>query len=313
MSFERVREKFIAWLKLARLQFYPMALISYTIGAVAANKIEHEFNLSVHLIGYICIFLIELCTVFCNEYFDFPTDSINKNAGIFTGGSGMLFAGRIKSNEIKTAILIILCLIFIFGYLLLQASKDVSGLSIAVILLTGLFLGLGYTIPPLKFSYRGLGEIIVAVTFSPYLILCGYFFQTNNLNSSLPWLMSIPLFFAILPAIILAGIPDHQSDRTVLKKTLSVVIGQKAAATASICFALLAAIAGVSLWYLKIISGTIGITIFIVIPHAIILGLAVYKLIKSDNYNRKINKIMMLALTYILWFGLVPLIYLIWV
>ena len=173
MSLSLVKDKIFSWLKLARLQFYPMAWIAYTIGAASAARLEQEFDSKVYILGYVCVLLIELCTVFCNEYFDFPTDSINRNASLFTGGSRVLVAQKLSFSEIRAAIFVTICLLLIFGYLLARAFE--SAFSVIVILLIGLFLGSGYTALPFKFSYRGLGEVVVAVTFGPYLIISGFF------------------------------------------------------------------------------------------------------------------------------------------
>lgn len=48
------------------------------------------------------MFLIEFCTVLCNEYFDLPSDKINKNYSMFTGGSRMIVIGNIKSEQVKS-------------------------------------------------------------------------------------------------------------------------------------------------------------------------------------------------------------------
>ncbi len=313
MSFEALKNKIKAWLKLARPHFYPLSLVSYTIGAASANKITDKFDLAVYLNGFTCVFLIELGTVFCNEYFDYPTDRLNKNASLFTGGSRMLVNGKIQPSEIKTAILIITGLLPVFGYLLLRVSLDISKTFVIVMLFLGVFLGYGYTIPPLKLSYRGAGEITVAFTYGPYLILLGYVLQTNSWNNGLIWLISIPLFLAILPSIILAGIPDRISDKLVSKRTLSVIAGPKGASIAAVCLVFLAAISGILLFFWTMDSTILRITLLFIPAHAIILALAVFKFIRSRNYDIKINTIMILALTYILWFGLIPLTYFVWV
>lgn len=82
--------KFYAWLKIARIQFYPMTFIAYGLGAVCAFITFHRFSISIFLLGYTALFLVELCAILANEYYDYDTDRINKNFSIFTGGSRIL-------------------------------------------------------------------------------------------------------------------------------------------------------------------------------------------------------------------------------
>ena len=174
-------------------------------------------------------------------------------------------------------------------------------------LLIGVFLGLGYTAPPFKLSYRGLGELTVGLTHSPYVILCGYIFQGGSWESPLPWLLCLPLFFATLGAITLAGIPDRLADQAVSKKVLAVIFGPRGAVILASFFVCIAAISGMLLWYFRIIQGIRGGMILFVIPHGLILLFVLFKLIQSRNYDRKIDGIMTLSLSYIIWFGIIPL------
>src|SRR5690625_7040256 len=73
-------------------------------------------------------------------------------------------------------------------------------------------ISLGYTLPPLRLSYRTLGEIDVGLTHSIGVMLCGFLFQGGPFDHPFPWMISIPLFLSIVPAIILAGIPDYAAD-----------------------------------------------------------------------------------------------------
>ena len=70
-------------------------------------------------------------------------------------------------------------------------------------------LALAYTVPPLKLSHRGFGEIDVALTHSAGAILAGYVAQGGTWTDSAPWLLSLPLGLAVLPSILLAGCPDR--------------------------------------------------------------------------------------------------------
>jgi len=303
-----MREKVLAWIKLIRLHFYPMTWIAYSMGAMAASRNLKKWNLEVYWIGYLVLFFIELSTILTNEYYDYGTDRLNKNAGPFTGGTRVLVEGKLGFAEVRAGIWASLLLAVSFGYFLIRIDEQVSSFLILLLILLGLFLGLGYTAPPLKFSYRGLGEITVGFTHSPYVILSGYLFQGSSWADPLPWVLSIPLFLATLPAIILAGIPDRLADREVSKKVITVLWGPREAVILAAFLACLASLSGFFLWYFQIIPGSASKLIWFAFPHAITLLLALFRLMKSGNYDRRIDGIMALALSYIIWFGLIPLI-----
>ncbi len=306
MIFKRFGAKALSWLKISRLHFYPLPLIMYSLGTAAVYSMYRKFNLGIYVLGYVFIFLIELCSVITNEYFDFKTDSQNKNPGPFNGGSRVLVEGRLEFREVKAAIVSLLLSIVGTGYVLIKISSDVRPLLMISLLSIGLFLGLGYTLPPLKFSYRGIGEVVVAVTFSPYLILCGYTFQSGVWRDAFPWLISLPLLFAILSAITLSGVPDFQADRAAQKRTLAVIFGQRMAIILSVINISIAALAWIGLYYFKILKGWSSVSIFFVLVHASFLLIVLLKLIHSEHFDRKINGVMTFALSYMLWFSLIP-------
>lgn len=258
--------------------------------------------------GYVCLLFIEAVSVLVNEYYDYSTDCLNKNAGIFTGGSRVLVEGGLTFDEVKKGIYLFLGLIFIAGCLFILLHKTLL-FPVLILLLLGLFLGLGYTRMPFKFAYRGLGEIVVGLTHSPYLIVCGYIFQGGKWNHPLPWLLSMPLFFAVLAAILLADIPDYLADKAAGKKTCAVIFGPRITAVIALCCSLAAAASGISLWYFMLFKGFLGSVIWIVFPHALINAMSILKFIKTAQYNKKIDAIMQSALVYILWFGVIPLVY----
>jgi 4-hydroxybenzoate polyprenyltransferase len=311
MSFAAFGRKLLAWLKIARLHFYLMAWIGYTLGTMAASMASGNFHLRIYVLGYLFLFLAELGTVLLNEYYDYASDRINANRSVFTGGSGMLVGGHISPGELKAGIAVTLFLILNMGTILMLSVNRNTLFFAALFIFLGLMLGLGYTVPPIKFCYRGMGEIVVGFTFSFYVILGGYGLQGGRWNDPFPWLLGLPLFFATLAPITLSGIPDFKADRRVSKKTIAHIFGPSKAAILSLCFISAAAAAGIMLLYLGVLGGLIGWVVYIAIPHCIIIWFAVLKLIKSGDYDRRINSIMALSLTYIIWFGLIPLLHLI--
>ena len=308
MTADKRMGKFLAWLRITRLQFYPMTWLAYTLGSVAYSAAWGKLNLVFYFLGYLILFLIELCTILANEYFDYPSDLKNANFSMFTGGTRVLVQGHLSFGDVRNGILIILATIPVFAFVLLKISAGVSQSAIAILLFCGLLFGLGYTVPPLKFSYRGVGELVVAATHSLYVILCGFVFQGGLWKDPLPWLLSIPLFFAVLAGNTLAGIPDRQADLAVMKKSIAVMFGSRLAilvAIWSVCMAFLTAIALVNLQVIRLSPFYWWLLVF---PHGLVLLYFLLRLLRSNDFDRRIDVIMALALGYIIWFGLLPLI-----
>ena len=264
-----------------------MTFVAYSLGAAIANSKGLEFSRSVYLLGYGYLFLLELCAVVSNELWDLPTDRINRNASPFNGGSRVLVEGRLSPEEVKTFLIRTLCLLVGSGILLVFACDPTSRIRVIVLLIAGAFMGLGYTIPPIKFSYRGLGELVVGLTHSPYVILCGFVFQSGSWADPTPWIMSAPLFFAVLAAITLSGVPDQRADKRAFKKTLSVVFGEQTACLLAVLFATLAVVIGTLVWHFQMMAGSGGLLVVIATPHWALLLTAIFFLI---SFCRKIQK-----------------------
>lgn len=304
------REKFwnsvVPWLKALRLQFYPMTFAAYATGAFAAISQGYNYESLQFWLGYCWIFLLEIATVFTNDYYDFQTDKQNSNFGPFNGGSRVLVEDELKPIALKKGALLALALSALAAGLLLTSLSGPFWLTLIFIVLF-FTIALGYTVPPLKLSYRGLGELDVAITHSIAVIFGGYIFQEGNPADALPWLLSIPIFFAILPSITLAGIPDYEADSAVQKKTLAVRFGRKGAAKLAAAFTAVAALLLVLWKETEVVPGAYGNAIYGAVLHAILLLVLLYQYIQSPEPASRINKLMIVSLTYLLWFVLIPL------
>ncbi|ELR72297.1 NAD(P)H dehydrogenase (quinone) [Fulvivirga imtechensis AK7] len=301
----KVRDKIATWLKALRLQFYPMTLVAYATGALGAIHLGHSYNSLIFWIGFFWIFLVEAATVLTNDYYDYRSDKQNKFHSPFTGGSRVLVEKELTFKENRSASLATLILSIVLAGLLFMETT-ISGKSAALMAVPYL-LALGYTAPPLKLSYHGWGELDVGITHSILVVLCGYVFQGGNVLDPFPWLLSIPLFLAILPSIILAGIPDYEADKAVSKKTIAVKIGRKNAAKVALTFVVFATVAGIAWHVFDLLPGAYSLAIFMIVPHALIIVYLLLRYIKNPSPPPRINSLMIATLSYILWFGLIPL------
>lgn len=295
------------WLKAIRLQFYPMSFIAYTVGAYGAAAGGAGFDRTVFWIGYAWLFFLEVATVLSNDYFDFKSDTRNKFFSPFTGGSRVLVEKLLDFRQVRVAIIITLLLSFIsLGSIFLITSIPVVSF---VMVCGALFiLAIGYTVPPVKLSYRGLGELTVGITHSFALIVCGYMFQGGNVTDNFSWLLGLPLFLGVLPSIILAGIPDREADRSVEKRTLAVRFGKRGAAKLAIICTIMAALATIIFSITNVYPDAFRGILIPVIPHSILLIFLLSKYIRKENPPERIDGLLVAALTYIFWFGVIPLI-----
>jgi 1,4-dihydroxy-2-naphthoate octaprenyltransferase len=296
-----------SWLKAIRLQFYPMTLLAYATGALGAETNGYGFQSFLFWLGYLWLFLLEMATVLINEYVDFQSDQQNQFFSPFTGGSRVIVDKLLSFSQIKRGIYVSLGLSFlVLGFLLLA----VSGSWPIVVFTCGVLyvLALGYTAPPLRLSYRGLGEIDVGLTHSFFVVLCGYLFQGGNVGDALPWLLSIPLWLAVLPSILLAGIPDYDADKAVCKKTLAVRLSKKGAAVLALVFTWLAAVVAGAFQVFHILPEVFGILAWVVIPHAGLLHVLIWRYLHKATAPSRIDVLLVASLTYIIWFALIPFI-----
>lgn len=302
---EQLRHKVGAWLKGLRLQFYPMTWLAYTAGALAAAPVDGVFGNPLFWFGYLCLFLLEVATVLINEAVDLPSDRNNRFYSTFTGGSRVLVEGLLSLRELRIGIAVAL-LAFLASAAWLLSLMSASAPAVVSVLGVLTILAIGYTAPPLKFCYRGLGELDVAVTHSIGVILCGYVFLGGAWNDALPWLLGLPLLLAIVPSITLSGIPDLEADAAAGKRTLAVRLGQRGALMLAIAFTLLAAGAGLAWQIMNMGEGAFAGIAYVVIPHAALLSWLLLKRIEAGKPSGRIDGLMLASLTYVLWFGLFP-------
>jgi len=303
---QRLGRKVASWLKAIRLQFYPMTWLAYAIGALAAARITDRFDGATFWSGLLCFFFIEVATVLANEHYDFESDCRNRNHGPFTGGSRVLVTGALSFREVRRGVAAALALALL-GALWLIASTG-AGAAIVLLLLGAMTaLALGYTVPPLKLSYRGLGELDVGVTHSAGAILCGFVFQGGSWTAAEPWLLSLPLFLAVLPGITLSGVPDHDADRAVGKRTLAIRAGIRGAYGIAALCAILAAAAALGLQQLSGLGHLFTGIEYGVVPHAALVLYLLARQTRREPQAMRIDGLMLASLSYTLWFVAVPL------
>ncbi len=293
------------WVAATRLQFHPMAFLAYWVGALAATG-GAPLGLAAFWLGYAAVFLLEAATVFVNDIGDFESDRRNRFWGPMTGGSRVLVTGALTYSALKRGAVVALALSFMAAAALLTVP-GVAAWPAAVVYGAFGVLAIGYTAPPLKLCHRGLGELDVALTHSFGVMMLGAAAQGGRLTAAGPLLLAIPLALAVLPAIILSGIPDQDADLAANKRTLVVRLGTRRALGLAAVSALSAAAAATALRHLAGVEALAGIEVAASV-HAIVLSMMIVRETRHGDRARRIDRLLAGTLGYILWFCVVPLV-----
>lgn len=215
------RERSPAWrllrvLSLVRYRFFLYAgLLPYLLGAAWAYAIEGQFDGAIFWNGFAGVVLAVVGVEAFNEYFDarMGTDRIFNPADlppitIVTFWLGVFaFAGALGVGV----------------YLAWR-----GGWPILVFALLGGAAAIFYEAPPIRWSYRGLGEAIIALAYGPWMVLGSLYLHTRSIAVDAFWASLVPAFLIMALAVVNA-IPDFHQDRLVGKRNLVVRLGRRRA------------------------------------------------------------------------------------
>ncbi len=293
------------WLQAMRLQFYPLTFLAYLAGALAAGHGQPTaLHWSAFTWGYLTLFLLEVATVFSNDIFDRESDLRNRFYGLFSGGSRVLIERKIGVQRLGIAAVVAAVLAAVCGGLAVAAAAT-HDIFPAVALLSLGVLAIGYTVPPLKLSHRGLGELDVCFTHSFGVMVCGHLLQGGRWDDAVPWLMGLPLFGAILPSILLAGIPDREADQMVGKRTLVVMLGTQWTLALAAASAVMSVILALAWTEFGMVHGAYTSGNWIAVPLGAFLVWRLFHARHRIKHHPRVDGLITLALLLALWFSLV--------
>jgi 1,4-dihydroxy-2-naphthoate octaprenyltransferase len=207
-------------LRTTRLPFLTATLVPVTLGILIAAS-HGSFDLVAALLTVIGASFVQLGLNVANDVFDTMSgaDDANVTPTQFSGGSRVIQYGLVSLRQMATLSSVFYSLAGLIGLILLATHGSSALLVIGVV---GFIVSLGYTAPPLKFVYRGLGEIAVALGFGPFMLLGAYVVQTRGALAWEPFVASIPVALLVALILYVNEIPDRRSDARAGKRTLPV-------------------------------------------------------------------------------------------
>ena len=203
-------------LTLVRYRFFLFAgLLPYLLGAAWAYGVAGVFDAAMFWSGLGGVVFAVIGVEAYNEYFDArmgtdrvfnPQDVPPVTDAVFWIGTAA-FAAALAVGVYLTARV---------------------GWPILAFALLGGAAAIFYEAPPIRWSYRGLGEAVIALAYGPWMVLGSLYLHSREISWS-ALLASLVPGLLIMALAVVNAIPDFHQDRLVGKRNLVVRLGRERA------------------------------------------------------------------------------------
>ena len=200
----------------------------YGLGALAAVRRGHPFDVASFLLGQLAVSSIQLMTHYANDYFDFDADRANRTPTRWSGGSRVLVNGELPRGVALHAAIVVGAVAPVALVCLVLSARRFPAEAIVLMALMQA-LAWFYSAPPLRLHSRGLGEATTALVVPVLTPVSAFVIQAGELEW-FPIALAVPLAFLQFVMLLSIEFPDHAGDRAVGKRNLVVLLGPNAAA-----------------------------------------------------------------------------------
>ena len=213
-----------AWWRLSRIPFLFVGILPLILGFVLAWNGGYRGDYQLCLLSLIAVVLILWMTYYLGEWNDLQGDRLNHQRNRFSGGSRVLVEGILP---VWVSLLLgYMCLVtaIVIGLILFLHHR--TGPWTLPLGAVGILCGFFYSSKPFRWSYRGIGEILIGVCYGWLPIATGFYLLSGFFSQQV-LLVSIPIGLSVFNVILINEFPDEAADRAVGKKNLVVRFGKE--------------------------------------------------------------------------------------
>jgi 1,4-dihydroxy-2-naphthoate octaprenyltransferase len=215
---------FVLFIRMTRPVFLVGGVFQYALGAGIARYLGHTLDWTAYFVGQAWVTFMQVSVHYLNEYFDAPADAHNANRTPFSGGSGLLGEGRGKLPRRVALLSAVTMLTAVAVVTFIMIRLGLVRAPLVVIMVLGFLGSFFYSVPPVRLSHSGYGELTAAVLFANLVPAFGFLLQAEDLPRLLS-MATFPLTFLGIAMILALEFPDYAADQKTLKTTLLVRIG----------------------------------------------------------------------------------------
>ncbi len=230
--------KIVIWIKASRALYTITVLLPCCIGAIMAWYEGYPLRWHLLALTLVAMMFANIGTNFTNDYFDFKSgvDKLDKGR-VYKKGAEVLYENPLAESGSVDGF----SLYFFSPTTVLLSALISLGITAAIGLyfvltvdwrilpigLVGILLGFFYTAPPLRFGYRGWGDLVCFLCNGPLAVLGTYFLFTGTVSAPAV-LVSVVVGLLVTAILYIGNVPDAEADRQVGKRTISVILGRAA-------------------------------------------------------------------------------------
>ena len=199
------------WWRAFRFHYSSASFMPGILGGMIAWAVDVKFLPVYFLLVMLGLLLNHMALNMTDDYYDFrhlvdvfATDGKNP----YTGGSGLLSSGLIQPQEMRQVFVTFYVIAIGIGVFL----GVMRGPFILLLLAIGFFCAYFYTAPPIRFGYRGFGELAQLLCFGPGIGIGAYFVQAQRISWEAFW-GTLPFGLMLFAMITINEIPDYFEDR----------------------------------------------------------------------------------------------------
>jgi 1,4-dihydroxy-2-naphthoate octaprenyltransferase len=218
----------VAWRRALRLYFVIPSILPALLGGVIAWAQGHPLHVFHFILVVLGVTLNHFGLNLVDDVLDYR-HAVDLKKGdeknFFSGGSGVLPEGLLRDTDMLKAAAACFGITAGIGAYLTYAC----GWPVLMLGLFGMASSIFYTTPPVRYGYRGFGELGLLVNFGPVIVMGSYYVQAQTFALE-PFIASLVPGLMMWSMIIINEIPDYEADTTGGKWNLVARFGRKTGA-----------------------------------------------------------------------------------
>jgi 1,4-dihydroxy-2-naphthoate octaprenyltransferase len=213
MSDDKVKPGPGVWFAATRPFSFTASVTPVLIGAAWAFQSGDRIVWSMLPLFAISAVLIHAGTNLINDYEDFR-NGVDREYTF--GSSGLLVRGELAPRQVRSFAFSLFAIAFVVGLFIVRER----GWGLLVLGAAGIVGGYFYTVNPVGYKYRALGEVFVFLFMGVLLVAGAYWAMTGTVTAAVVW-GSLPISLLVTAILFANNTRDMKHDQAVGVRTLA--------------------------------------------------------------------------------------------